>query len=324
MTYSSGGLIQATDYNGFVSTSVGANINATWNSTYGQTALATVSTGGTVSATQWATLNTTITSMANHQNTSITSRTSPSAGSTISVLSNLNTDITNCYNNRYNAVSSGSQYTAWTGTASQTSVVGHRNTTWTIAFTDTITFANATAATNFWGAGGLVKIQFSKSSTGLNADAAWNTLASTTCGAVWLSVDGASKTIAGTTYTGTTVIGGTGTPTTKLTGTGWNQLSGSATTIYQQYATTYAYTGDYIQVQASASSTALTLTTNWFSPARNVAGTSNEISGGTATSGITFGSAPTTVVTYYPPESTYLSNTWGTPTVASSVSAPTY
>jgi hypothetical protein len=30
------------------------------------------------------------------------------------------------------------------------------------------------------------------------------------------------------------------------------------------------------------------------------------------------------VVTYFPPATTYLSNTWGTPTVASSVSAPTY
>jgi hypothetical protein len=30
------------------------------------------------------------------------------------------------------------------------------------------------------------------------------------------------------------------------------------------------------------------------------------------------------VVTYFPPESVYLTNTWGTPTVASSVSAPVY
>ena len=30
MTYSTGGLIQATDYNGFVSTTASANVNATW------------------------------------------------------------------------------------------------------------------------------------------------------------------------------------------------------------------------------------------------------------------------------------------------------
>ena len=44
MTYSSGGLIQAADYNGFVDTNVGANINATWgtgvtSAGYGQTAI---------------------------------------------------------------------------------------------------------------------------------------------------------------------------------------------------------------------------------------------------------------------------------------------
>jgi hypothetical protein len=324
MTYSSGGLIQATDYNGFVSTTAGANINATWNSTYGQTALATVSAGGTVSATQWATLNTTITSMANHQNTSITTRTSPSAGNTITVLSNVNTDITNCYNNRFNAYASGTQYTSWTGTASQTSVVGHRNTTWTITFTDTITFANTTAATNFFGAGGLVKIQFSKTSTGAQADTTWNNFVNNVCGVVYFTADATTKTIASTSYAGTKVVGGSGTPTTLATGTGFNQLTSSPTTIYKQFNTQYVYTGDYVQVDASYSGSVLTLTTYWFSPARNVSGTTNEISGGTATSGISFGSAPTTVVTYFPPETTYLTSVWGTPTVASTVSAPTY
>jgi hypothetical protein len=323
MTYSSGGLIQATDYNGFVSTTAGANINATWNTTYGQTALNTVSAGGTVTATQWATLNSTITSMANHQNTSITARTTPTAGATITALAAVNTDITNCYNNRYNAVSSGAQYTSWTGTASQTSVVGHRNTTWTITFTDTVTFANATAATSFFGAGGLIKIQFSKTSTGAQADSTWNSFI-TACGTIWLSADGASKTINSATYTGTTKTGGSGSPTTLATGTGFNQLTSTATTIFKQFNSQYVYTGDYVQVDASYSAPTLTLTTYWFSPARNVAGTTNEISGGTATSGISFGSAPTTVVTYFPPETTYLTNVWGTPTVASTVSAPTY
>lgn len=323
MTYSSGGLIQATDYNGFVSTNA-ANVNATWNSTYSQTALSTVSTGGTVSAAQWATLNSTISSMASHSGTTVTSRTSPTSGSLITVLNNLNTDISSCYTNRWNAVGSGAQYTSWTGTASQTTVVGHAATSWTITFTDTITFASASAATGFFGAGGLVKIQFSKSSTGFPADASWNSLASTLCGAIWLSVDGAAKTINGVSYTGTKLIGGTGTPTVLNTGIGWNQLTTSPTTIYQQYNNTSPYDGSYIQVQASTTSTVLTITTNWFAPARAVVGTSNEISGGTATTGITFGTAPTTVVTYYPPATTYISNSWGTPTVVSSVSAPTY
>ena len=325
MTYSSGGLIQATDYNGFVSTTAGGNINATWNSTYGQTALSTVSAGGTVTATQWASLNNTLTSLGNHQATTLTSRTSPSAGQTINILSNLSTDITNCYNNRYNAYASGAQYTGWTGTASQTSQVGHRNTAWTITFTDTVTFASAAAATYFWGAGGYMKIQFSKSSTGLDADPDWNNFITNVCGTVYFTSTGSSKVIAGTTYLGTKVVGGSGTPSVLATATGWNQLTGTPTVIYQQYDTGYTYTGDYVQVTATAtSSTVLTLTTTWYSAARAVSGSSRTISGGTATSGISFGTAPTTVVTYFPPETTYLSNTWGTPTVASSVSAPVY
>ena len=170
MTYSSGGLIQATDYNGFVSTSSGANINAVWNSTYGQTALSTVSAAGVVTATQWASLNNTLTSIGNHQPTTLTSRTSPTAGNTIAILSNLGTDLTTVNTNKYNAYASGTQVINWTGTASQTTQMGNGQSAWTITFTDTVTFANTTAATNFFGAGALIKIQVHKSSTGTSAD----------------------------------------------------------------------------------------------------------------------------------------------------------
>ena len=121
MTYTIGGLIQATDYNGFASTTVGGNINAVWNTAYGQTALTTVSAAGTVTATQWATLNNTLTSLGNHQATTLTSRTSPVAGNTIAILSNFGTDCTSVNTNQLNAAGSGSQFTAWTGTASKTS-----------------------------------------------------------------------------------------------------------------------------------------------------------------------------------------------------------
>ena len=180
MTYSSGNLIQSTDYNGFVSTNVGANVNATWETAYGQTALTTVASAATITATQWATLNSTISSMASHQGTTITSRTNPTAGNIISVLTNVNTDITNCYNNRANASASGTQYTAWTGTSSKTTGTGTGGAAWTITFTHTVTFANTTAASNFFNAGGLVKVQFSKTSTGTTEDTEWNNFVGTT------------------------------------------------------------------------------------------------------------------------------------------------
>jgi hypothetical protein len=170
-----------------------------------------------------------------------------------------------------------------------------------------------------------MKIQFSKSSTGLDADPDWNNFITNVCGTVYFTADATSKVIASTTYLGTKVVGGSGTPSVLATGTGWNQLTGTPATIYKQFDTGYTYTGDYVQVNAAAtSSSVLTLTTTWFSAARPTSGSSRTISGGTATTGISFGTAPTTVVTYFPPESTYLTNTWGTPTVASTVSAPVY
>ena len=326
MTYTTGQLIQATDYNGFVSTNSGANINATWNSTYGQTSLATVAAQSTVTATQWASLNNTLTTIGTHQGTTLTSRTSPVAGNTISVLSNLSTDLGSVYTNRFNAASSGTQVVNWTGTASQTTQMGNHNSSWTITFTDTVTFANATAATNFFAAGGMMKIQFQKTSTGTSADTDWNNFVNNICGTVYFTSDATTKTLVSTSYQGTKVVGGSGTPTVG-TATGYNQLTTTPVTISQQYDTTYNYTGESVQVQASQNgSGVLTLTTYWFSAARSTSAPNRNISGGTATSAgtVTFGTAPTTVLTYLPPETTYITSTWGTPTVASSVSATAY
>lgn len=316
MTYSTGGLIQATDYNGFVSTTVGANINATMNTTYGQTALSTVAAGGTVTATQWSTLNANISTMGSHQGTTITSRTNPVAGNIISALANVNADITTCYTNRFNAATQGSQYTSWTGTASKTTGTGSGTAAWTITFTNTVTFANTTAANTFFNSGGLVKTQFSKTSTGTAQDTQWNAFIGNVCGTIFLSSTGASKTLSGVSYTGTTKIGGSGTPTILTTSTGFAQLTSSPVTIYKQFDVGAPYSSNFVQVNASVSGAVLTLTTLW-SDAGDINGAA--ISGGTATTGITFGTAPATVTTYFPPETTYLTNVWGTPTVASAV-----
>jgi len=310
MTYSTGGLVQATDFNTFA-----GNVNAVWNTKYGQTSVSTVSQGATVSAANWASLNSTIANTAAHQGTTITSRTGPAAGQTVAILPNLSTDIASCTSNTYNAASQGSQYTAWTGTASVTATTGTGTSPWTITFTDTVTFANATAASSFFNSGATVKIQFSKTSTGQSGDAEWNTFISTVCGTIYLSSTGASKTINGQTYTGTTKIGGTGNASVLNTTIGFAQLNSTPAVLYTQYDTGPSYSSNDVSVSAAYNgTTTLTLVTIWHSAA-NAA-----ISGGTATTGISFGTAPTTVVTYFSPETTYLTNTWGTPTVASSVS----
>ena len=314
MAYTSGSLIEATDYNGFVSTNPD-NINEIWatgtgDSGYGQTALATVSTGGTVTATQWSGLVNNIAAMANHQGTTITARTAPVAGNIIDILAAVNTDIGSCKTNRLNAVANGSQFTGWTGTSAKTAATS--GATWTIVFVHTITWASADAARYFFNAGGRIKWETSKTATGATGDPEWNDLANTLVGDIYITAGTGTQTIAGSSYTGTTKTGGTGSPNTLATTTGWYDLTTSDTLIYKQFADTAPYTANFIQIQAktAGSGTQLVLTTTWS------ASDGDPISGGTAPSGVTPGTAATTLVSYFPPDATYLSASWGTPTVA--------
>jgi len=329
MTYTQGSLIEAADYNGFANASAN-NINAVWSTGsgdkgWGQTALSTVSIGGTVTATSWAALVGNLASAGRQTESTLTSRTQPVTGNVIAILANVATDINTITLNRGNAVASGTEYGVFTGTTSKTSGTGSGQSAWTITFTHTVTFASADALRYFFNAGGIVRLKYGKSSTGTDADADWNNL-SGQCGTINLTgrVNGAAQTIAAQSYTGTTRLSGTGgTQTTLATTTGWYNLTGSATTIFQLNDAVSPYSTNFIRTQATAtSSTVLTLTTVWSDDGTSGAGTTANITGGTATDSpnttIT-GTAPTTLVTYLPPSTTYLSASWGTPTIAASV-----
>jgi hypothetical protein len=330
MTYSVGGLIEATDYNGFVNTGAN-NINKVWgtgtgDSGWGQTAISTVSAGGTVTATQWATLVANLATAGQQTNSTLTSRTQPVAGNVIAILANVATDINTITLNRGNAAASGTEYGVFSGTTSKTSATGSGQSAWTITFTHTVTFASADALRYFFNAGGIVRLKYGKSSTGVDSDEDWNTLAGYV-GSINLTgrVNGAAQTIAAQSYTGTTRLSGSGgTQTTLTTTTGWYNLTGSPTTIFQLNNPTSPYTTEFIRTTATAtSSTVLTLVTTWVSDGSSGAGTSSNISGGTATaspSTTITGTAPTTLCTYIPPATTYLSASWGTPAIAASVS----
>ena len=333
MTYTVGGLIEATDYNGFVNTGAN-NINKVWStgtgdSGWGQTAISTVSAGGTVTATQWATLVANLATAGQQTSSTLTSRTQPVAGNTIAILANVATDINTITQNRGNAAASGTTIGTFSGAVSKTTATGSGQSAWTITFTHTCTFASADAARYFFNAGGLVKIMFGKSSTGTDHDPDWNTFAGQ-CGNIFLSgyVRDAAQTIAGTSYTGVTRIGGTGgTQTTLATATGFYDLSTTPVTLFQLNNITTPYEPEFIRVQASVNSnttpTVLTLTTVWSDDGTGVVGATSNISGGTAVSSpataIGVATAPTTLVNLIPPSTTYLTNSWGTPTIASSV-----
>jgi hypothetical protein len=329
MTYISGGLIEATDYNGFANNTPNGNINAIWgvgsgDKGYGQSStLSTVSVGATVTATQWADLNNRITSIANQTGTTITSRTNPVTGSLIQILNNLSADLTSCNTNRGSAVASGTTSSTWTGNIAKTAATGSGANPWTITWTQTVTFPSANQARYFWNAGGLVRLDMNKNSVGTLNDANWNNFISTV-GTIYISggVNNAAQTIGGTSYTGTTRIGGSGTPTTLASATGWYNLTpgAAATTLFQLNNVVAPYTGDFVSITGAvnAGGTVLTLTTTWSDPGT---GFSSNISGGTDTASpyTSFGTAPAVLARFVPPSTTYLTNTWGTPTVSSSI-----
>lgn len=337
MTYSSQGLIQAVDYNGFVGPTASggtanANLNDIWgvgssDKGWGQTALTNVTTGtSTVTATQWSSLVNTLATAGNQTNTTLTSRTAPTSGSLVSILANVNTDLTNVTTNRGNAAASGTTSSTWTGAIAKTTATGSGATAWTITWTQTVTFPSADQARYFWNAGGLVTLDMSFTNNLVDNDPDWTRLVGY-MGKLSMAgrVNGAAQTIAAVSYTGFNRGGTGGTQTTLASTTGWYSLvaGAAATTMIQINDATYLYTTNNIKVTAAvnAASTVLTLVTTWTAPAKTGWGQVNNISGGTDTASpfTTFGTAPAVLCRFVPPSTTYLTSSWGTPTVASSV-----
>ena len=317
MAYSSGSVILDDDYNIFATGNAAgtgddntANINTVWGAGagqfgYGQTdTISAVAAGSTITATQWATLLTRMTSVANHQGTSITSISNPSAGDTISAYAALSSNITSLYNNKLNASANGTDLTT-NGTTTTTG-------TWDVsaATTKTVTFGSTDEMRYFFNAGGMIRMSFSLTGGSDSKSVEWGDLLSQT-GTIVVTGDGASKTIAAVAYTGTTKIGGSGTPSTLATATGADDYTGTATTIFQQSADSAPYTANNIRIQASVSGSVLTFAVllsdaaaDTIAPDGSGSGNSLDVVDGTLTM--------TTVVR--PPETTYLTNTWGTPT----------
>lgn len=137
MTYVSGGLIDDSDYNGFMS-----GVNGIWADTngYGQPGFAYVSSGSAITASQWQTLFNGIYQIAGHQGTGIQPMGSPSQGQVIPIYNNIQSNISFLNAYRLYASSNGPQYVGWTGTNSKTSNTGAGLSE--IIFRSTITWVN--------------------------------------------------------------------------------------------------------------------------------------------------------------------------------------
>jgi hypothetical protein len=316
MSYSSGGLIQATDYNGFVGTSPGNTsntLNAMWavgngQYGYGQTALGQVSSTGLVTATQWATAVNTLNSISTHQTGSGTGISAPTSGSLASYLSTFSSSLATAYSGHLSFNSQGSTTTGTTYSPNFTYTNSGSAETMTI--TRTVTFASADQARYFFNAGG--QINFVVASVTVGDGTARSTDLQTL-----LVTDFASLTAFRSTTNGGR-SGSGGTLNTGATTIGYWGLTTSAQTLTKITSTTSGYTSDYITLTAQTNGvqgsnadngTVITFVLTIYSAARTDSVLSTFFND-------TINVTVNHHVDVVSPETTNLSNSWGTVTIA--------
>ena len=329
MSYSQGGLIQATDYNGFVGSSPSSTantINTVWavgngQYGYGQTALSQVSSAGTITAAQWASAINTLNSIKTHQTGSGTGIGAPTAGSLVAYLSTFSSSISTAYTNHLSFNSQGTTTTGSVFSPAETNATTQSAIAFTI--TRTATFASADQARYFFNAGGQLNLVITgvtnNDSTSRSGDMV--TLMATELGGL--------SAFRATTNGGRTGTGGT--VNTAATGIGYYGLTTTNQTLSQITSTTSGYTSDYVYVAAKSNGaqgsnadvgTVITFTIYMYSAAR-AALPAPPAWGGVGTAPTTNTSVNDSInvtvshridVVY--PETTNLSNTWGTVTIA--------
>lgn len=312
MTYAIGGLIQALDYNGFATTNT-PNVNNIWsvgsgNSGYGQPVITSVAAGAPILGTEFFNLVQSVQKSASHQGTALGTwrQVSPSSGGIILFEPNLANNINLINTNRLNAASQGS-----TSTTTATST-----TSWNsyLTATFTVTFSSANAARYYFNAGGQIGFNFSHPA-GTGANATINTICTNT-GSIWLSSPtSGTATLSGVSYNGVTKIGG-GDPvnSTINANRGFYALNGTSAQLFQQSGSGsyYYYGGSFLRISASYNGAGvLTLTCRF----EETGGYYYYYYGGVVSAGTQ------SSLIIRPPSTTYLANTWGTPTVTSSVVA---
>lgn len=324
MAYAQNDLILRDHYNTFATGSADgttdnnvANINTVWGTGsgdkgYGQsTVLTAVSAGNTITATQWSTLIARLNSALTHQAGSGSGITGPVAGDLIAYISTLSGKITDAYNNRLN-------FNSTRGSASTTNYDGTWNVSSPTTFQQvrTVTFASGDAARYFFNAGGRIGITLSVPSGGTDnpKETDWTALVGS--GVATLNFDATTSARTGTGYT----------LTTDGSAIGYWDLTVSNQTLIKLTSTTAAYTSNYVEILVSSNGaqgsnadkgSVITFTINYVDGAADdqedttvppIPNTLDQIN-------MTMRAA----VTITPPETTNLSNSWGTVTPAATV-----
>jgi hypothetical protein len=314
MTYSSGGLIQASDYNGFAGgNGGGANVSGQLNTVlgtgygnagYGQTSVSNVSVAGSVTAAQWSTLVGGVNKVRSHQ-TTFTNLSLYTSGDTINATTDVGTNLTNAYTGRLGyqtlgSVTTGSNFTLNISSPNTTAAV-------TASAERTATFASADSARYFFNAGGELRFYIA-SYVNPGGTVRGSTLGGLAVngagGKTFKAVDNSAR--YGTAYTVTTDL---------TTGAGYYSLTTSYVDKIKISGSAYgaAYNGDFVSIQAKSNgaqgSNGDKGTIFYFNLTLNSAAQSPA-----------FNDSINMTVTYRidtaHPSSTYLSDTWGTTVIA--------
>lgn len=310
MSYAQGNLIEASDYNGLNGGSSGASVSGQLNSVwgigtgtngYGQTTGANVSIGNTVTASQWATLINNLNNARKHQaGAGYTNLTAPVAGNRVDYLSTLSSRLTDAFTNKLNFNSTrGTTITGSNDTYTYPQALDTQD--FNTSRTATITFGSSDQARYFFNAGGA--LSFFCSATDIAGTNRSNALASVigiapSTGLQYISTLGANDNSGPLNYTSRDLAKGY-----------YQSVFGTWTALAILYNTA-PYGSTYAQIVYDAGSSDTTrgskgnivrFRLNMYAPADTGGGTI-EIS-------------TTLRVDILPPETTYLSNSWGTPSI---------
>jgi hypothetical protein len=313
MAYSSGGTIEASDYNGFAG-GTAANVSGQLNTVlstgrgnagYGQTAVSNVTAvTNDVTATQWTTLINGVDRVRKHQSgVGYSNLTAYTSGQTINVTNDISAALTTAYTSRLTATSQGTTVTGATNSPNFTLVNGLAGTTF--RFSRTATFSSGDAARYFFNAGGQLNFVIISvaNNDGTTRSASLVTLAATNFASKRL---GAQDCVARTGTGGTLNVDGT-------TNTGYYTLTASNVAKTTITSTTATYTSDTFSLVAKSNGVQ-----GSNADAGSVVTLSVDLTSATQTGGFN-DSINITVnhrVDIIYPSSTFLANTWGAVTIA--------